>query len=150
MSGAMVIHFHTQCPRWPKIDFVQVPVMNPVESEGERFCQECAKLELQCSQIKTSYTLIPRTPWQDESSALTVSCDTTGRETSPPVWSTASRAVPHGEVGILRKAMMNDRFDNAVYLRMEIDGVIIWEPLLFDFGSCYEIYSRFSAEDPYA
>jgi hypothetical protein len=63
----------------------------------------------------------------------------------PPVWSTVRGEPfpkPHGEVGILRKAVINDRFDNTVYLRMEIDGRDYLGTLLFDdFGFCYEIYS---------
>jgi hypothetical protein len=42
----------------------------------------------------------------------------------PPVWSTTrdeSFSKPYGEVGILKRAMINERFDNAVYLRIDID-----------------------------
>jgi hypothetical protein len=39
-------------------------------------------------------------------------------------------------------ALINDRFDNAVYLKVEIDDRDYLGTLLFDdFGFCYEIYS---------
>jgi hypothetical protein len=63
----------------------------------------------------------------------------------PPVWSTRrneSFPKPRGEVGVLRAAAINERFDNAVYLRMETEGREYLGTLLFDdFGFCYEIYS---------
>jgi hypothetical protein len=63
----------------------------------------------------------------------------------PPIWSTLreeSFPKPYGEVGVLRAAVINDRFDNAVYLRMEIEGREYLGTLLFDdFGFWYEIYS---------
>jgi hypothetical protein len=63
----------------------------------------------------------------------------------PPVWSTVRDEAfpkPHGEVGILREAMINDRFDNAVYLKVQIDDRDYLGTLLFDdFGFYYEIYS---------
>ena len=63
----------------------------------------------------------------------------------PPVWSTMRAepfAKPHGEVGILKEAMINDRFDNTVYLKVKIDGRDYLGTLLFDdFGFYYEIYS---------
>jgi hypothetical protein len=36
-------HFNTKCPHWPEADFVQVRFVDL--KTGERFCQECAKLE---------------------------------------------------------------------------------------------------------
>jgi hypothetical protein len=63
----------------------------------------------------------------------------------PPIWSTARDEPflnPHGEVGTLRGASINDLFDNTVYLRVEIDGRDYLGTLLFDdFGFYYEIYS---------
>jgi hypothetical protein len=35
-------HFHTECSRWPKSNFIQVRFLKPDDS---RFCGECAKLE---------------------------------------------------------------------------------------------------------
>jgi hypothetical protein len=36
-------HCNTQCPHWPEVDFVQVRFVDL--KAGERFCEECAKLE---------------------------------------------------------------------------------------------------------
>ena len=36
-------HFHTQCPRWPEIHFIQVRFLNP--NDETRICEECVKVE---------------------------------------------------------------------------------------------------------
>ena len=36
-------HFHTQCPRWPESEYVQVRFIQA--NESERLCQDCTKLE---------------------------------------------------------------------------------------------------------
>jgi len=40
-------HFHTQCSRWPELEFVQIIHLRP--NETERLCQDCAKLESKMS-----------------------------------------------------------------------------------------------------
>jgi hypothetical protein len=36
-------HFHTECPDWPDVSFVQLRVLQP--GEHDRVCLVCAKLE---------------------------------------------------------------------------------------------------------
>jgi hypothetical protein len=43
-------HFNTQCTRWPEADFVQLRFVDV--TGGERFCQECAKLESEMFGVK--------------------------------------------------------------------------------------------------
>ena len=42
-KNGLVWHCHTQCPRWPEVDFVQVRYLNP--DDKPRLCEECARLE---------------------------------------------------------------------------------------------------------
>jgi hypothetical protein len=37
-------YFHTQCPRWPETNFVQVRFVEV--SDTERLCAECIRLQL--------------------------------------------------------------------------------------------------------
>lgn len=68
-----------------------------------------------------------------------------GQRNWPPAWSTVRTErlpKPYGEAGVLKSARINERFDNVVYLRVEIEGREYLGALLFDdFGFCYEIYS---------
>ena len=45
-------HFNTQCSHWPEADFVQVRFIDPKVNQGERLCQECARLETEMFQPK--------------------------------------------------------------------------------------------------
>ena len=36
-------HFHTLCPQWPEVNYVQVRFVEPGGSE--RLCEECIRLE---------------------------------------------------------------------------------------------------------
>jgi hypothetical protein len=38
-------HFHTQCPQWPEINYVQAQDVHPTGEE--RLCEECARLQSQ-------------------------------------------------------------------------------------------------------
>ena len=43
--GDLEWHFHTQCPRWPETDFVQLHFI--LVTFPERLCAECNRLQLE-------------------------------------------------------------------------------------------------------
>jgi len=43
--GELEWHFHTQCPRWPEADFVQLHYI--LVTIPERLCAECNRLQLE-------------------------------------------------------------------------------------------------------
>jgi uncharacterized protein YpiB (UPF0302 family) len=53
-------HFHTDCPRWPDTNFVQMHFINP--EMNERFCEDCANLEAAMFPSKNPRTLSGKHP----------------------------------------------------------------------------------------
>jgi hypothetical protein len=42
-SPASEWHFHTQCPHWPEVNYIQSRYLQP--EERERICAECKRLD---------------------------------------------------------------------------------------------------------
>ena len=52
-KDGFVWHFHTQCPNWPEINYVQIRFVRPMEDE--RFCEEWTRLESEAFQPKEKF-----------------------------------------------------------------------------------------------
>jgi hypothetical protein len=63
----------------------------------------------------------------------------------PPVWTTTrveNSPRPAGEVGVLEEALMNDLFDNKIFLVMLHDGNRYLGSLIFDdISFCHQVFA---------
>jgi len=76
-----------------------------------------------------------------------------GFKTWPPVWTTIlnENDKPTGEVGTLNQALMNDRLNNKIFLRIQYQNMPYVGLLQFDdLKFCYEVFTLLKAHIGYS